>query len=98
VIRAITRHLIRSGDRRSRPAVVHCDVAWEVLGVQGWNAPGVAKIVKVEGNEGTGRAITKGLLDTGWSYEPCGSDDLNSRLLEIFAAGLARRSWPTAVG
>jgi hypothetical protein len=28
--------------------LVHCDVAWEVLGVQAWNAPGVAKIVEVE--------------------------------------------------
>lgn len=28
--------------------LLHCDAAWEMLGVQAWNAPGVAKIVTVE--------------------------------------------------
>jgi hypothetical protein len=28
--------------------LLHCDADWEVLGVQAWNAPGVAEIATVE--------------------------------------------------
>jgi hypothetical protein len=28
--------------------LLHCDAAWEMLGVQAWNAPGVVRIVTIE--------------------------------------------------
>ena len=44
--------------------LLHCDTAWDILGVQAWNAPGVAKIVIVDEMVKQAERYYQGL--TGW--------------------------------
>lgn len=44
--------------------LVHCDDTWEPVGLQAWNAPGVARILTVEAMKAEAERFYEGLMSS----------------------------------
>ncbi len=51
--------------------LVHCDEAWDVVGVQAWNAPGVPRITSVDAMKQAAERYYEGLASS-WEEVPSG--------------------------
>ena len=51
--------------------LVHCDESWEPVGLQAWNAPGVARIMTVAAMKAEAERFYEGLMSS-WQEVPSG--------------------------
>jgi len=51
--------------------LVHCDETWDLVGLQGWNAPGVAPLLTVEAMKAEAERFYEGLISS-WKEVPSG--------------------------